>query len=172
MVRFESRFERFSPPDKPVGAAGGGLLLDFGSHLVDQARLLFGPVATVYAEVGTRPGAPSPDPGQEPLEDTVFVALRHENGVSSHIGGSWWAPAPGPRFRVVGTEAAYVVRALMDGQEAALKAGRSPAEDGQDWGAEPESPWGTLERGVAGEVDMVEEPELHCLFHPLPRAGP
>ena len=34
--RFESRFERWAPDPGPP-AAGGGTLLDFGSHLVDQA---------------------------------------------------------------------------------------------------------------------------------------
>ena len=51
---FESAFERFSAD--PVPASGGGILLDFGSHLIDQALLLFGPVASVYGEV-TAPGS-------------------------------------------------------------------------------------------------------------------
>src|SRR3954463_15221177 len=49
VLRFESRFERFSPEPGPP-AAGGGTLRDFGSHLVDQAIVLLGPVANVYAE--------------------------------------------------------------------------------------------------------------------------
>jgi predicted dehydrogenase len=52
-VRFESRFERFAPDSGPP-AAGGGTLLDFGSHLVDQALVLFGPVRLVYAEMHAR----------------------------------------------------------------------------------------------------------------------
>src|SRR5437588_2283512 len=52
-VRFESRFERIAPDPGPP-AAGGGTLLDFGSHLVDQALVLFGPVRSVYAEMHTR----------------------------------------------------------------------------------------------------------------------
>src|SRR4051812_5640866 len=47
---FESSFERFSG-DVPVPASGGGMLRDFGSHLVDQVLLLFGPVASVYGEL-------------------------------------------------------------------------------------------------------------------------
>jgi predicted dehydrogenase len=31
--------------------SGGGFLRDLGSHLVDQALLLFGPVTKVYAEL-------------------------------------------------------------------------------------------------------------------------
>jgi len=56
ITRFESRFERRQ--DGPP-AAGGGTLLDFGSHLVDQAIQLLGPVRTVYAEICEgRCGAP------------------------------------------------------------------------------------------------------------------
>ncbi len=47
--RFESRFERYAPDNGP-GASGGGTLLDFGAHLVDQALVLLGPVESVYAE--------------------------------------------------------------------------------------------------------------------------
>ena len=152
VVRFESRFERFSPPGTPGGAAGAGLLLDFGSHLVDQAVQLFGPVASVYAELRTRAGAPVPPGLDAPLEDDWFVALTHTGGVTSHLAGNWWQPAPGPRFRVVGTQGAYVVRELMDGQEAALKNGFRPVDD--TWGTEPEPAWGTLERG--SDVTVVE----------------
>jgi predicted dehydrogenase len=55
-VRFESRFERFAPDPGP-SASGGGTLLDFGSHLVDQALVLFGPASSVYAEMHTRDGS-------------------------------------------------------------------------------------------------------------------
>src|ERR1700722_11210451 len=79
---FESRFERFRPERGPH-AAGGGTLLDFGSHLADQALVLAGPVTGVYAEVQQRAG-----PAR--LDDDVFVALAHESGVRSHLWGSWW----------------------------------------------------------------------------------
>ena len=49
VVRMESRFERFVP-DRVPKPAGGGTLLDFGSHLIDQALVLLGPVNAVYAE--------------------------------------------------------------------------------------------------------------------------
>jgi predicted dehydrogenase len=136
--RFESRFERWEPARQPP-AAGGGTLLDFGSHLVDQAHLLFGPVARVYAEMR----------GDGDLDDDVFVALHHENGVESHLWGSWRQAAPGPRLRVSGTTGTYIVDGI-DGQEAALKAGRSPADLGERWGIEPEHAWGRLYRGATG----------------------
>jgi predicted dehydrogenase len=135
---FESRFERFRPDSGP-GTAGGGTLLDFGSHLADQALVLAGPVLGVYAEVQHRR-----DPGG--LDDDVFIALNHENGVRSHLWGSWLQGAPGPRLRVAGTTGAYVIDGL-DGQEARLRGGASPSAEGDRWGVEPPERWGRLHRG-------------------------
>jgi predicted dehydrogenase len=142
VTRFESRFERWAPEPGPP-AAGGGSLRDFGSHLVDQALVLLGPVASVYAEWRLR------DDG---LDDDVFVALTHASGARSHLWGSWSQAAPGNRFRVSGTEGAYVVGGPMDGQEAALVAGRTPVTEGTRWGEEPEQRWGRLVRGDESEV--------------------
>jgi len=136
--RFESRFERWAPERRP-GAAGGGTLLDFGSHLVDQALMLNGPAVRAYAEVR----------GSGELDDDFFLALHHVNGVESHLWGSWRQGAPGPRYRVAGTTGTFVV-AGVDGQEDALKAGRSPAELGDEWGVEPEESWGRIFRGDEG----------------------
>jgi predicted dehydrogenase len=138
VCRFESRFERWAPERQP-GAAGGGTLLDFGSHLVDGALFLHGPAERVYAEMRS-----SGD-----LDDDVFVALHHESGVESHLWGSWRQAAPGPRFRVTGTTGTYIVDGI-DGQEAVLKSGRSPKDLGERWGVEPEHAWGRLYRGTTG----------------------
>jgi predicted dehydrogenase len=140
--RFESRFQRFAPGSGP-GRAGGGLRLDFGAHLVDQALVLFGPADRVYAELRVRE-----DSG---LDDDVFIALRHRSGVLSHLAGSWVQGAPGPRFRVTGSTGTYLVDGPMDGQEAVLKAGRSPATEGDRWGVEPEERWGRIRRGDVTE---------------------
>jgi predicted dehydrogenase len=141
VTRFESRFERFAPDPGPP-AAGGGTLRDFGSHLVDQALVLLGPVTSVYAEWQVRSS------GQD---DDVFVALTHVTGARSHLWGSWSQGAPGPRFRVTGTAASYVVSGV-DGQEDALLAGQTPATLGSAWGLEPESRWGRVQSGDDGEA--------------------
>jgi predicted dehydrogenase len=140
--RFESRFERFAPETGPP-PAGGGTLLDFGSHLVDQALLLFGPARVVYAEISFRDDRAAAD-------DDFFVVLQHDEEIVSHLWGSWVQGAPGPRFRVTGTAGTFVV-AEPDGQEAALVAGRSPATEGDRWGVEPEEHWGWLRRGEVSE---------------------
>jgi predicted dehydrogenase len=139
---FESRFERFRPESGP-SPAGGGTLLDFGSHLVDQALVLSGPVTGVYAEMHYRA-----DP--DGLDDEVFIALAHEGGVRSHLWGSWRQGSPGPRFRVAGTKGAYVIQDV-DGQEAQLRSGGSPAISGDQWGTEPPERWGHLLRGDVSE---------------------
>jgi len=142
VLRYESRFERWRPEvaadkwretDDP--ALGGGVLLDLGSHLVDQAFALWGPVTHVYAEVAARRGVAA--------DDEVFLALTHASGVRSHISAGALVGAPGPRLRVLGSRGAYVVEHL-DGQEDALRAGRRP---GAGWGAEPPERWGRLVRG-------------------------
>ena len=151
--RFESRFERWAPERKP-GAAGGGTLLDFGAHLVDQALLLNGPAVRAYAEVR----------GSGELDDDFFLALHHVNGVESHLWGSWRQGAPGPRLRVAGTTGTFVVEGI-DGQEDALKAGHSPASLGDEWGAEPEDRWGRIHRGDAG-TRVRSERGRWDLFYP------
>ncbi|MEU2351231.1 Gfo/Idh/MocA family oxidoreductase [Modestobacter sp. NPDC049651] len=142
VTRFESRFERFTPDAGP-GRAGGGTLLDFGAHLVDQALVLLGPVTGVYAEWRVR---------ENGLDDDVFVALTHAGGARSHLAGSWSEGAPGLRFRVTGTTGSYVVDGPMDVQESQLLAGHTPATLGGRWGAEPEERWGRLRRGDEAEV--------------------
>ena len=160
LTRFESRFERLAPEAGP-GASGGGTLLDFGSHLVDQALVLLGPVASVYAEWRLR------DSG---LDDDVFVALTHVNGARSHLWGSWSQGAPGPRFRVTGTTGGYVDATLMDGQEDALLAGHTPATLGDAWGAEPAERWGRVYRGDAGEPVPTLPGAWHTFYPAFARA--
>ena len=144
--RFESAFERWAPSPEPP-AAGGGLLRDFGSHLVDQALHLFGPVRRVYAETH--------EVGPE-AEDAFEVLLQHVGGVRSQLTGAWRQSAPGPRIRVTGSDATFVLTSPMDGQEDALVAGRTPASEGPEWGTEPESAWGTLHVGDETEVVRSE----------------
>ncbi|GAB2676384.1 Gfo/Idh/MocA family protein [Thalassiella azotivora] len=106
VFRFERRWERWRPVPKDRwrenadAAAGGGILLDLHTHLVDAAVDLFGPVTRVYAEVAARTTT---------AEDDAFLACTHASGVRSHLGALSLAAAPGPRTRVLGTHAAYVV---------------------------------------------------------------
>jgi predicted dehydrogenase len=150
--RFESRFERWRPKLKggwrETGGRdeGSGLLYDLGSHLVDQALTLFGPAAGVYAQADVRREGAQAD-------DDTFIALTHVSGVRSHLWASATTASLGPRFRVLGSQGAYVTYGL-DGQEDELRAGRTPRDAG--FGVTPPERYGT----VGAEGDFASCPTL------------
>jgi predicted dehydrogenase len=145
---FESRYERWQPQgagdpgrawknDTRPGA-GVGILFDLGTHVIDQAVMLFGRPQGVYGDVAVR----RPSSG---VDDDVFVALRYAGGPRVHLWMSSVAADRGPRFRLLGDSAAYV-KWGMDVQEADLSGGRSPAEP--DWGEEAPDSWGHIIAGT------------------------
>lgn len=149
VMRFESRFERWRPSAKPgwktaaSHADAGGLLYDLGSHLIDQALVLFGPVTHVYAELDRRREGMQAD-------DDAFVALTHESGVRSHLWMSAVAAQQGPRFRVLGSRAGFTKFGL-DVQEDRLRDGADPRQPG--WSDDPEQRWGRL--GTEDEAEPI-----------------
>ena len=172
VARFESRFERWRSElsagwrESGDPRDAGGLLYDLGSHLVDQALFLFGPAVQVYAELDERRAGARTD-------DDTFVALEHESGARSHLWMSAVAAQAGPRFRVLGSRAAYVKYGL-DVQEEQLRSGRRPS--GPGWGREPEDRWGTIGSGdrlervptVAGAYQRFYEGMLAALREGAP----
>jgi scyllo-inositol 2-dehydrogenase (NADP+) len=160
VMRFESRFERWRTVPKPrwcepdPRANAEGIVHDIGSHLIDQALVLFGPVREVYAEVARR------RPGLQ-VEDEAFVSLLHENGIRSQLHMSASARASGPRMTLLGTRGGYVKNGL-DPQEARLGAGGDPRAP--DWGEEDAEAWGTL--ASEGSVTPVRtEPGRYPAFY-------
>lgn len=161
ITRFESKVERYAP--QSLGNdSGGGFLRDLGSHLVDQALQLFGPVARVYAELHYTPEEPEVDHG-------FFVSLSHVNGVVSHLAGSCLQNSQGPRFRVNGTAGCYTVDGL-DGQEQALVAGLSPKTEGERWGVEEHRRWGWFEQGQERERITSERGAWNQFYQQLLQA--
>ena len=164
--RFESRFERWRPVPKPgwrqepAPEEAGGLLYDLGAHLIDQALVLFGPVHRVHAELDRR------RPGSL-VDDDVFLALTHDGGVRSHLWMNTIAADPGPRFRVLGSRAAWISPGL-DIQEEQLKAGhdvRDPA-----FGVHPPERWGTLHDGGTARPTTGEAGAYTAFYSALVRA--
>ena len=161
VLRFESRFTRWRPQIKPGWketadpAAAGGVLYDLGAHLVDQAITLFGPARRVYAEIDVhRRNAQA--------ADDAFVALTHEDGVHSHLWMSAISADPGPRFRVLGDEAAYTTYGL-DLQEEQLRDGLTPSD--KDFGITPPEAYGLL--GTPGKARPHRtEPGRYEDFYP------
>lgn len=146
---FESTFEHWAPEatsgwkDQLPLADAGGVAYDLGSHLVDQALVLFGPAALTHSTLRTvRRGGGNDDHSQ--------IELIHESGVESRLLMSRVSRALGPRFRVLGTKGSYLSEGL-DGQEPALAAGVSPHDP--NYGVTPAVSYGVLEvEGAAGIV--------------------
>jgi predicted dehydrogenase len=145
VMRFESRFERWRATPKPgwilpdAVARAEGVVYDLGTHLIDQALLLWGPVTSVYAELEKRHPAVQ-------VEDEAFISLVHAGGVRSHLYMSMAAAQSSARMSVWGTRGAYIKHGL-DVQEAALRAGDRP--NGPTWGVEERDHWGWV--GMADE---------------------
>lgn len=164
--RFESRFERWRPDIRAnwreSGAAHdiGGVMYDLGSHLVDQALVLFGPAAHVYAERHARRAGAA-------VDDDAFIALTHRTGVQSHLWMSLVAAAQAPRFRVLGASAAYEKFGL-DPQEDALRAGATPRDPG--FGEEAKELWGAIEAGAAPRAEPTARGDYPAFYAQIARA--
>lgn len=162
---FESRFEWFSgraggwKESTPV-ASGGGILLDVGSHLVDQAIQLFGPVEEASAELVRHSASQGPD-------EDAFVSLLHGSGVRTRLWMNSKAPAEGPRFHVVGDRAAFTCHG-KDPQEAALGAGASPSDPG--YGERSGTAAGTVHTGTTADVPTAEAGNYPAFYRLLARA--
>jgi scyllo-inositol 2-dehydrogenase (NADP+) len=142
---YVARYDRFRPTLeggwREEDRVASGVLYDLGPHLVDQALHLFGPPATVFADVGIqRPGGV--------VDDYFHLMLSYgELRVILHAGSL--VRAGGPRFEVHGDRGSYL-KSGVDGQVAALLAGRRPGDPG--WGIEPEDRYGTLTTSLGGLV--------------------
>lgn len=149
VARFESRFERWSPTVAKVWKAdataddGGGVLFDLGTHLLDQAVQLFGPATVTHAELAARRAG-------EKTDDDVFLALRHESGVTSHLWMNMLCAQQGPRFRLLGSDGAFTKHGI-DPQEPFIVAGGSPLD--ADYGIEAREWAGLL--GKDGNLDRL-----------------
>lgn len=145
LVHLESRMDRWSPgaarkPWKNDPGQGGGVLLDLGTHLADQALVLFGRPQAVWADVlRERDG--------EGANDAFNVRLRYDNGMRVMLGANALSSPAGARFHLRGTRGNYRKKGI-DPQEAALSK-VTHIEDAH-WGEEPRDDWGMLHVDVDG----------------------
>jgi predicted dehydrogenase len=157
LVYCESRFDRWRP-DPPSNrlwkedpSAGGGVLLDLGTHIADQALALFGLPEAVAADLlCERDWARANDaftlrlryPGFPPQRP---VSVAGGPGLTVVLGANCLSSPPGPRFHLRGTKGNFWKLGL-DPQEAALNKVTRIAEHNSEraWGQEPPAEWGTL----------------------------
>ncbi len=150
LVHFQSTFDRWRPGGstrpwkEEVG--NGGLLLDIGTHLVDQALVLFGLPESVSAEVRRERDG-------EGANDSFTIRLHYFTEVSVTVSANLLSTLARPRFHLRGHKGNYWKWGLDPQEEALNKVTR--IESGP-WGKEPEAAWGTL--SVGGEDGITAQP--------------
>lgn len=150
LVALESRMDRWSPgatrrPWKNDPEQGGGVLHDLGTHLVDQALVLFGMPQSVGADVDRERDG-------EGANDAFTIRLRYP-GLRVTLGANMLSSPAGARFVLRGTGGNYR-KFGVDPQEAALN--KVTRIEGPGWGQEDPDAWGTLH--VAAESGDTAEP--------------
>ncbi len=138
VLSYEAHFDRFRPNvrdrwrEKPV--PGGGILYDLGSHLIDQALMLFGTdFKNVSADVKAQ--------REEATVDDYFHIRLDYDPLQVILHSSALVRSPGPKFQVHGTKGSFV-KYGMDPQEGQLRDGMMPGETG--WGLDLEQTYGIL----------------------------
>jgi scyllo-inositol 2-dehydrogenase (NADP+) len=157
LVMFESHYDRFRQQPRlhvwrEDGSEGGGVLFDLGSHLVDQALVLFGVPQSVWASVRMeREGAKSDDAFDLCLRYSASHAQKDEPlpaGLTVWLRATCLAREPGARFAMNGTLGSFR-KFGMDCQEAHLLAGDMFSS--KPWGVEGPEHFGTLTLDEGGE---------------------
>jgi predicted dehydrogenase len=144
LVEYESHYDRFRNHLRPgawreAAGEGTGILFDLGSHLIDQALVLFGVPQMITADIRIQR-----DHGKA---DDNFELILHYDQLKATLKAGMLVREPGPRFILHGAEGSFIKHGL-DPQEEALKRGLTPSEP--NWGQEPKVQWGKLNTQLGG----------------------
>ena len=145
LVEFEAHFDRYRnyiQPDtwKESAGYGTGTLYNLGSHLIDQALVLFGMPESVTADIRKqRTGS---------QVDDAFTLWLNYPGIKVTLKAGYLVRTAGPKFIVHGTNGSFI-KPGIDPQEDQLKEGLMPGEPG--WGIESSENCGILNTDINGE---------------------
>jgi len=145
LVEYEAHYDRYrtyiQDNWKEIPGPGKGLLYNLGSHLIDQALVLFGFPERVFADLRIeREGGKIVD---------AFQLHLYYPGLKAILKSSYLVREPGPRYKVLGEKGSYYKWGL-DPQEDALKQGIKP--DVPRWGEEDEANYGHIHTEQNGLV--------------------
>ena len=144
LVEFESnymRYRNYIQPDtwKESAEQGIGLIYNLGSHMIDQAIVLFGMPNAVWADVDRlRTGSE--------IDDYYHIKLIYPE-IKVTLKASYLVREETPRYTLHGTNGSFLKYGI-DTQEEMLKKGGKPSST--DWGKEPEKHWGILNTEING----------------------
>lgn len=146
IVEAEIHYDRYDPGlsyklHKEIPTAAVGSIYDLGSHLIDQALVLFGMPNAVFADLDTyRPNSK--------VGDYFDIKLFY----STHrviLKSSYYVREALPGNIMNGTKGTFI-KSKADIQEAELQAGKIPGS--KDWGAEPDKEKGLLHTEKDGKI--------------------
>lgn len=160
--RFHSRFDLDEAGTLEPGPSGG-LLRDLGSHLVDQALWLFGPVAQVFARLDWQ------ETPEGRVDAGFALTLTHESGVDSHLSASKLNHLQERELRVYTANGSYLSRST-DVQASAVSAGLLPKVQGAAWGYEPEAAWGVRSTAQGHQRVAAEQGHYAHYYEAFARA--
>ncbi len=138
LVEYESHFDRFrnyiqTDSWKEDPDTGTGTLYNLGSHMIDQALVLFGMPKAIQADLNAfRTGGK--------VDDNYDVRLYYPD-IKVTLKGSYLVKEPGPRYILHGTTGSFLKYGI-DPQEEDLKAGVSLSNS--NWGKDKVENWGIL----------------------------
>lgn len=135
---FEAHFDRFRPEIgskkwKEEEYPGAGLLYDLGSHLIDEALVLFGMPKSIYADLQIQRKN-----GQ--VVDYFDIKLSYDS-FTAELKAGMLMKEPGPKYVLHGDKGSYI-KYGNDPQEEQLMNGIFP--DNENYGIEEKSNWGIL----------------------------
>ncbi|HOW31317.1 MAG TPA: Gfo/Idh/MocA family oxidoreductase [Bacteroidales bacterium] len=130
LLEYEAHFDRFSPErkraawrDEPVPASG--VLYDLGSHLIDQALVLFGKPGAVFADIKAQRI-------DSKVDDYFHIHLYYPH-FTAILKAGVFVKEPGPRYILYGNKGSFIKKGI-DPQEELLRKGLMPV--GEHWGRE------------------------------------
>ncbi|WP_338407108.1 Gfo/Idh/MocA family oxidoreductase [uncultured Flavobacterium sp.] len=155
MVDAEIHFDRFDPKlsqkvHKETPTAAVGNLYDLGSHLIDQALVLFGLPNSVYADLDIfRPNSKVEDFFDVKLYYGAHrVTLKSSYFVREALSGNIFH----------GTKGSFI-KSKADVQEKDLQEGKIPGT--KDWGTESDHEKGLLHTEIDGKIIREHIPSLN-----------
>jgi scyllo-inositol 2-dehydrogenase (NADP+) len=157
IVHFESHFDRFRPQLadnwREQEVPGNGITYDLGTHLIDQAIVLFGKPAWVNAVILKQ--------REKAVADDFFDITLGYDHINVRITASVLSNVPMQRFLILGDKGSYIKFGL-DVQEKALKAGLPP--EGESWGLEEPEAWGLLYLEQATQALETARGDYRCFY--------
>jgi predicted dehydrogenase len=146
ILEAEIHYDRFKEElsykkHKEEANPGTGSLYDLGSHIIDQALLLFGMPKSLWADIRII--------RKDSIVDDYFELVLYYEQLRVRLKCSYLVREPLPSYQFHGRIGSFI-KTKSDIQEAMLQKGLLPGTP--DWGAEAPHEWGLLHTAKDGKI--------------------